>query len=357
MIISVKQLNRLVLLSLAPFIGLSLWLVATNASILLPSEAFPRQLPQTGVIPAQTETLLTQLDQAKQTAIHTASSIKRTIKLYNATNDSMAHLVKTASSQAGRPALIYDRRITRAIGSPARSVQSDKITAQLFNIHAQNFSGYALKVKLKSAKGMQMTLGKDKYGGAETTLAAARRYQAVAGINAGGFADQDGKRYPLSTTVLNGKYLSGFQPTYKDLFFVGLNKDMKLIGGKFNNQSQLDQQQPKFGASFVPVLMKNGVPQAIPAKWQSSPTRAPRTVVANYKDNQLLFLVIDGYDESGSSGATLKEVQILLSRFGAIDGYNLDGGGSSSLVFNGQVVNHPSDGALRPVPTNFLFFK
>ncbi|MFC5652791.1 phosphodiester glycosidase family protein [Paenibacillus solisilvae] len=357
MTLSVKQLNRLALLTLAPFIGLILWLVTANMSISLPSESFPKQLPETAVIPAQTESLLTQLDQAKQTALHTASSIKRTIKLYKATNESMSHIVKTVSSQAGRPALVYDRRITRAIGSPARSVQSDKITAQLFNIHAQNFSGYALKVKLKSDKSMQMVLGKDKYGGAETTLAAARRYQAVAGINAGGFADQNGKRYPLSTTVLNGKYLSGFEPTHKDLFFVGLNKDLKLIGGKFNDKSQLDQQQPKFGASFVPVLMKNGIPQSIPAKWQSSPTRAPRTVVANYKDNQLLFLVIDGYNESGGSGATLKEIQILLARFGAIDGYNLDGGGSSSLVFNGQVVNHPSDGVLRPVPTNFLFFK
>lgn len=357
MTMSVKQLNRLVLLSLAPFIGLTIWLVTANASISLPSGSFPEHQPESSIIPAQTEDLLTQLDQAKQTAIHTASSIKRTIKLYNATNESMTHIMKTASSQAGRPALIYDRRITRAIGYPAHSVQSDKITAQLFNIHAQNFSGYALKVKLKSETGMRMALGKDKYGGAETTLAAARRYQAVAGINAGGFADQDGKRYPLSTTVMNGKYLSGFEPTHKDLFFVGLNNNMKLIGGKFYDKNQLDQQQPKFGASFVPVLMKNGVPQAIPAKWQSSPTRAPRTVIANYKDNQLLFLVIDGYDESGSSGATLKEVQILLSRFGAIDGYNLDGGGSSSLVFNGQVVNHPSDGSLRPVPTNFLFFK
>ncbi|BBH21750.1 hypothetical protein Back11_30950 [Paenibacillus baekrokdamisoli] len=357
MTLNVKQLNRLALLTLAPFLGLVIWLAAANVSLSLPEEAFPKQTTEITAIPAQTSVLLKQLDQAKQSALHTASAIKKTVSLYHATNQSMSVLVKTASMQADRPGAIYDRRITRAIGSPARSVQSDKITAQLFNIHAQNFNGYALKVKLKSDSGMKMVLGKDKLGGAETTLAAAKRYQAIAGINAGGFADQDGKRYPLSTTVMEGQYLSGFEPTYKDLFFVGLNKDRKLIGGKFNDKSQLDKQSPKFGASFVPVLMKNGVPQTIPTKWQSSPTRAPRTVVANYKDNQLLFLVIDGHNESGSSGATLKEMQILLSRFGAIDGYNLDGGGSSSLVFNGQVVNHPSDGALRPVPTNFLFFE
>ena len=106
MTLSVKQLNRLVLLSLAPFIGLSIWLVAANASITLPSEAFPRQLPQTSVsLPAQTETILTQLDQAKQTAIHTASSIKRTIKLYHATNDSMAILLGLPPRKPAGPLL------------------------------------------------------------------------------------------------------------------------------------------------------------------------------------------------------------------------------------------------------------
>jgi exopolysaccharide biosynthesis protein len=70
-----------------------------------------------------------------------------------------------------------------------------------------------------------------------------------------------------------------------------------------------------------------------------------------------LFLVVDGYNEKGSSGATLAEMQILLQRYGALDGYNLDGGGSTSLVFNGRVINNPSDGNLRKLPTNFLFFK
>ncbi len=50
------------------------------------------------------------------------------------------------------------------------------------------------------------------------------------------------------------------------------------------------------------------------------------------------------------------EMQILLKRYGAINGYNLDGGGSTSLVWNGRVVNNPSDGQLRKLPTNFLFF-
>ncbi|MNC64712.1 hypothetical protein D3C75_1149380 [compost metagenome] len=95
----------------------------------------------------------------------------------------------------------------------------------------------------------------------------------------------------------------------------------------------------------------------IPDKWKTSPKRAPRTVIGKYKDDQLLVLVADGYNENGNSGATLEEIQNKLYNMGVIDAYNLDGGGSSSLIFRGKVINNPSDGNLRQVPTSFLFFK
>jgi len=359
MILSVKQLNRFGLIVCAPFLGIFFWLAAANLSITLPDDVFPQVSAASEITLAASDTdkLKSSLDQAKQTAMSTAQSIKKSVALYNQTNANMSQIAQAAAAQSGRPAMIYDRRITRQLGFASETVQSDNLTAQLFRIKAQNFTGYALKVKLKSPTAMQMVLGKDEFGQSETTLAAVKRYHAVAGVNAGGFADSGRKRYPLSTTVVDGKYVNGFEPTFKDLFFVGMNEDMKLIGGNYRSQSQLDAQKPKFGASFVPVLMKNRIPQPIPAKWQVSPKRAPRTVIANYKDNQLLFLVTDGYNENGNSGATLQEMQILLTRYGAIDGYNLDGGGSSSLIFNGRVVNKPSDGVLRSLPTHFLFFK
>ncbi|MBB6733522.1 phosphodiester glycosidase family protein [Cohnella zeiphila] len=358
MISNVKRFNRTVLLACAPFLGMMAWLLISPFSLSL-------SLPGTGGASADTVPLLSRLaaqtqsglDGAAVVAKDISASIKKVSELYIKTNESMNAIMTTAAAQVNRPGQIYDKRITGRLGSVTDSVQSDNLRAQLFSIRAQNFSGYALKVKLKSAKAMSMTLGKDKVGGSETTLAAVKRTGAVAGINAGGFADSGGKRYPLSTTVVNGKYVTGFESSYKDLSFVGLSDSLKLIGGKFYSQADLDKLNPKFGASFVPMLRKNGVNLPIPAKWQTNPLRAPRTVIANYKDDQLLLLVIDGRDENGSSGATLEEIQILLQRFGAIDAYNLDGGGSSTLVFKGRVVNHPSDGQLRPLATNFLFFQ
>jgi len=358
MTLTVKQLNRFSLLVCAPFLGIFIWLAAGQFSVLLPNKAFSYITPELNTnVSAETDKLTESLSHAKETALSTAQSIKKTVQLYNQTNAQMTQISKTTAAQAGRPGLIYDKRITRKLGMPSQTIQSSNITAQLFPIRAAHFDGYALKVKLKSADAMKMVLGKDKWGEAETTLSAVKRYNAIAGVNAGGFADSGNKRYPLSTTMMEGEYVTGFEPSFKDLFFVGLNENLKLIGGNFHSKSQLDALKPMFGASFVPVLMKNKVALPIPEKWQTSPKRAPRTVIANYKDNQLLFLVTNGYNENGNSGATLQEMQILLTRFGAVDGYNLDGGGSSSLIFNGQTVNTPSDGKLRALPTHFLFFK
>jgi len=353
---NIQQMNRTVLLACAPFLGMLIWLGVAG---------FKPDAPKLG---APTETAVPSLasyagpqaqslDTATATAKNISASVKRVSELYTKTNKSMSAMMATAKAQVGRPAAIYDRRISIKLGYPRDSVQSGNLTAQLYTIRAQYFSGYALKVRLKSEKAMSMALAGGKPGSSETTLDAVKRTGAIAGVNAGGFADQDGKRYPLSTTVVGGEYVSGFEPSFNDLFFVGLNERMKLIGGKYSSKSQLDKEKPKFGASFVPVLRKNGVNLPIPAKWRSNPLRAPRTVIANYKDNQILMIVIDGRGEDGSSGATLEELQILLSRFGTIDGYNLDGGGSSTLVFKGRVVNSPSDGRLRRLATNFLFFK
>jgi exopolysaccharide biosynthesis protein len=267
-------------------------------------------------------------------------------------------MLAVAASQASRPTAIYDQRVTAKLGTPIRTASSGNIELKLFNLDGDRYSGYALKVNLKSDKAMKMVIGKDKAGSSETTLAAAQRYGAIAGVNAGGFADDSsGRRYPLDTTVVNGKYLNGFFPSRDDETFIGLSTSRKLIGGKFSRQSDLDKLSPAFGATFVPVLLKDGAKTAIPSQWQTSPARAARTVVGNYKHDQLLFIVTDGADGSGSSGATLAEPQSKMQQLGIQDAYNLDGGGSSTLIFNGQVINHPSDGKMRPLATNFLFFR
>ncbi len=353
--LQVKQVNRFFLLATAPFIGILFCLMFIHRPVELDIHTSP-YIPN-GSIHTSTDNIMLQLNDAEKVVKGTLSTIRQTSELYQKTLETTNNIVKTTISQAHKPEYIYNKRITSKLGAPYEKITSDRITIELYKVNPGVYRGYAMKVKLHDPKAMKMSLGSDVIGGSETTAQAVHRNGAIAGINAGGFADGKGKRYPLSTTIMNGQYLTGFESSFKDLFFVGLDNSGKLIGGKFHNKVDLDHLNPSFGATFVPVLLHNGQKVPIPAQWQTTPTRAPRTVIGNYKDDQLLIIVIDGYNESGSSGATLQELQGKLLQLGVRDAYNLDGGGSSSLIFNGRVVNKPSDGSLRPVPTNFLFFK
>lgn len=74
-----------------------------------------------------------------------------------------------------------------------------------------------------------------------------------------------------------------------------------------------------------------------------SVTRHPRTAIGFSADSTTLYLItVDGRSES-SSGMSLAELASLMRSLGVAQGLNLDGGGSTTLVLNGRVVNHPSD--------------
>lgn len=73
----------------------------------------------------------------------------------------------------------------------------------------------------------------------------------------------------------------------------------------------------------------------------------PRTAVGVIDGNHLVFVVVDGRDEGYSRGATLTELAQIMIDLGAETAYNLDGGGSSTMYFDGEVVNQPSNGGER----------
>ncbi|MCC2030867.1 phosphodiester glycosidase family protein [Microbacterium allomyrinae] len=73
----------------------------------------------------------------------------------------------------------------------------------------------------------------------------------------------------------------------------------------------------------------------------------PRTAVGVIDENHLVFVVVDGRQEGYSAGVTLTELADIMVDLGATTAYNLDGGGSSTMYFNGEVVNQPSNGGER----------
>ena len=73
----------------------------------------------------------------------------------------------------------------------------------------------------------------------------------------------------------------------------------------------------------------------------------PRTAIGVIDENHLVLVVVDGRQEGYSRGVTMTGLAEILQDLGATTAYNLDGGGSSTLYFDGEVVNSPSQGRER----------
>jgi hypothetical protein len=106
-----------------------------------------------------------------------------------------------------------------------------------------------------------------------------------------------------------------------------------------------------------PVLVRDGVPvyrsnEAFTTS-QLAP-RGPRTAVGQRADGGIVLLTTDGRQPGFSVGMTNFELAQALVRYGAVRGMGLDGGGSSTLAFEGAVLNSPSDGRERAVSTALM---
>lgn len=96
--------------------------------------------------------------------------------------------------------------------------------------------------------------------------------------------------------------------------------------------------------SFGPVLVEDG--EVADISTNVSEKSNPRTAIGQISNLHYIFVVVDGRSDD-SDGMTLKELaQVFVDR-GASIAYNLDGGGSSSMWFNGELVNNPTTGRKR----------
>ncbi|MDX2012820.1 MAG: phosphodiester glycosidase family protein [Myxococcaceae bacterium] len=104
------------------------------------------------------------------------------------------------------------------------------------------------------------------------------------------------------------------------------------------------------------TLVHDGVPQhaVLPNGEYTCSVQHPRTLLGLSADKRRLFMVVvDGRAPAqGRLGMTCGEAADFMVSLGAHWALNLDGGGSSEMVVNGRIVNVPSDGRERPVPTH-----
>ena len=270
----------------------------------------------------------------------------------------LRQLAKKSQEQRNLSNEIYEKNILAKLGKPFEIFKSDKVELKIFELQTEEYRGYAAKLKLYDSKSIKVVMAEDTLGAKETTSEALKRTGALFGVNGGGFYEtvRNGEvmTAPIGNTLIQGVLIDGFNPTHDDLFFSGWTRQGDLVGGLYDRKDQLLATDAWYGVSFVPILIRNGQPLPIPEKWQRE--KHPRTVIGQYANGDLIFIVIDGRRPGWSKGISLEGMQIKLLELGVVNAYNLDGGGSSTMVFNGEVLNRPSDGMARPVATNILVY-
>ncbi len=91
-----------------------------------------------------------------------------------------------------------------------------------------------------------------------------------------------------------------------------------------------------------PMLILDGKRRVRPSGKESEKSRHPRTAVG-FNDTHLFLVVVDGRRPKVSRGMSHAELADFMDKLGCTSALNLDGGGSSTMWFDGKVVNRPSD--------------
>ncbi len=217
-------------------------------------------------------------------------------------------------------------------------------------VRGEGYSGYMMVV-LDPSRVIMGSVPKS-YGARGYTVAdMVAHFDAVAGINAGGFEDPDGKgngSIPNTMVVYEGEIYYAAKGVQDG--FVGFDADHIMHVGKMT-ANDVKAKNIQYGVSFGPVLISNGEPATLTSGVN------PRTAIGQRSDGAVLMLVIDGRQVI-SLGATYNDLIEIFQEYGAVNACNLDGGSSTLMWFGGDYINNcASVIGIRPVPTTFLVLK
>lgn len=187
----------------------------------------------------------------------------------------------------------------------------------------------------------------------------AKDNDALIAINGGGFEDPNFNSNgsdPLGITFSGGKLITS--KTWNGSGgLIGFTEANKLVLGKMTVK-QAQEMKVRDGVTFGPFLIINGKKSTILGNggWGT----APRTAIGQRKDGIVLFLVIDGRTVT-KPGANMNDLIEIMENYGAYNAANLDGGTSSAMVVNGDIINDPIDSSgahrTRFISTGFILTK
>lgn len=237
-----------------------------------------------------------------------------------------------AASQAAKNAQVTDT-----------SYSDGNISVNLTEKTVNETQVYVADITLSSSDYLKTALAQNSYGTnvtAKTSVTAAENNAILAvngdyyGANSSGYVIRNGVIYRDS---VREDASNGDLAIYKDGSF-------KIIYEDQVSADQLVQDGVVNLLAFGPSLVENG---EISVDTNTEVGRAmssnPRTAIGIIDENHYIIIVSDGRT-SESKGLSLYQMAEVMKSYGVKTAYNLDGGGSSTLYFNGQVINKPTTG-------------
>ena len=193
-----------------------------------------------------------------------------------------------------------------------------------------------------------------------TTMA--KRENAYVAINGAGFYDPNYSSSggcPKGITIVNGKVVTNNEyGRAASGGLIGLTKDNKLVLLRNITAKEALDRGIRDAVSWGPFLIVNG--KAAYTKGNGGWGYAARTAIGQRADGIILFLVVDS-NYNRTKGADMGDMTDIMVKYGAINATNLDGGTSSVMAVNGELISHPINSSLknetRPIATAFVVRK
>jgi Phosphodiester glycosidase len=216
----------------------------------------------------------------------------------------------------------------------------------------------ALRLDPRSVR-LDIALAENRSPARETVLSIAQRRRAIAAVNGGFFALANGA--PQAILKSGGTLIGG---SSRARGAVGITRRGGVTSLLFDRvtvdrappspvyRPTLGSRPPDWSAapdivSGAGLLLRDG--REI-ADWKDEElstgfetTRHPRTMVGVDRSGEIWLVTVDGRQPWLSLGMTFAELQRLAARIGLVSALNLDGGGSTTMVVERWIVNHPSD--------------
>ena len=263
----------------------------------------------------------------------------------------LAELMEIAQDVLEGQTFYFDPETTEILpGSQIHYYYDETILAVTWKEAHKNIAVTCAEVKIMDISQFRRYLAGEEFGCGKLMLSSemAEAAHAVVGCS----ADFYGFR-PDGVMILDGTALRANR-ALPDLCFIKDNGDMLLYrGNDFASveyaQNFADENDILFSFSFGPVLIKDGKVQP---SWSETAKYYPRTAIGMISPCNYVLLVTNTGSYTGLNHWDM--VNIFLS-YGCTYAYNLDGGGSATLYYNGNVMNSLISDYQRPC-ADFLYF-